>query len=356
VLDPKGNLTEARVTADLPAWGVADRLLSAFRDLEGTLDGVTGDLGLAEVAHDPLGRLTEVVAAGQRWRLEWDPLGRLSALVDPTGGARAIRWAPGGGAGSRDLLLVGDDQPWLPGGPSAVAVLTPGGADAIVHVGDDPRWVIDSVGRTLEIRRTPMGLPDSGGARLAGAGGSLQVFAGGPLLVGDVALDPVGGRPTSGRVRRSWEVTSPRGPVGRAHLDPDAWAPRGLWHDPARLLEALGEIQPVVSDTWRALPAAAPGFPWLPRALEGPPPPLGPPRWSIPLDDEPLVVDLVLALLPGAGPLDSTLLTRAALAREPDLDLSAELPPGATIPGLDPWWGSDPGSASGSRFLPVTGL
>ena len=356
VIDPKGNLTEARVNAELPAWGVADRLFSAFRDLDGTLTGVTGDLGLADVTHDPLGRLTEVVAAGQRWRLEWDPLGRLSALVDPTGAARAIRWSPDGAGGSRDLLLVGDDQPWLPGGPSAVAVLTPGGPDAIVHVGGDPRWVVDSAGQTLELRHTPMGLPDSGGARLAGAGGSLQVFAGGPLLVGDTALDPVGGQPTSGRTAWSWEASSPRGPVGRAHLDPDGWAPRGLWHDPARLLEAMGEIQPVVSTPWRQLPAADRAFPWLPATLEGPPPPLGPPRWSVPLEDESIVEDLILAMLPGAGPIDPTLLVRGALAREPDLDLSAALPPGTQIPGLEPWWGSDPDPGVGTRYLPVTGL
>lgn len=356
VVDPKGEVTEARLQADLPAWGVADRLVTAFRDLEGTLTGVTGDLGLAELRHDTLGRLVEISAAGQRWQLRWDPRGRLSALIDPTGARRRLRWSPDGPGRSSDLLRFGEDQPWLPGGPTAMAVRTPGGPEALVHVGADPRWVVDAFDRPLEIRRTPMGLADSGAARLAGPGGSLQVFAGGPLLAGDVALDPVGGRPTAGRVRWPWEGVGPRGPVGRAHLDPALWAPTGPWHDPIGLLVALGELHAPEGAGWAQGPEPEVALPWLPASLDGGAAPLGPARGALPLDEEPLVEALITAVLPGAPALDPDLLLRVVLSREPDLDLREELPPGVWIPGLSEWWGSDPRHSAGSRYLPISGL
>ncbi len=334
VRDGAGQVTEARVSGLLPTWGVADAVLSVFRDKDGAIEGFTGDRGVARLRHDPLGRLVEVVSAGQRWRLSFDPLGRLDAVEDPTGGRRALRWMPGSIGNSGDLLRVGQDQLWLPGADRSLGLSTPGGDEALVHIGGDPRFVVDAAGRAVALHATPLGRLDSGAAHLAGAGGGLQIFAAGPVVFGDLALDPVSGAPTSGVRRWPWESAGPRGPLGRSELDPAAWDPQGPWHRPIDLLVALGEVAPIDGAAWTPIPGAELALPWLPASFEGGGVPIGPGPWMLPLDEDPLVAALLAQVLPGAEPPGPRFVEATVLAMEADLDLAPELPPGVEIPGL----------------------
>lgn len=333
VFDEDGRLEEARIAPGIPAWGVATEILTVYQDASGRMGGFSGEMGVAEVRFDPVGRLAEVRAGGQSWRLTWDPVGRLASVTDPTGASRAIRWLPEQQGRSADLLRIGEDQPWLPGLGEPVAVGTAGGEESIVEVGGDPRFVIDRDGRALEVTTTPSGRADSGAARAAGAGGGVQLFAGGPVVHGAQALDPVSGQHVGERLRWPWEVRQPREIDGVRHLDPSVWAPRGPWHQPLQLLVALGEVDLPEAGGGVTLLEPPPAVPWLPMGLDRVPSPLGGSPWVLDIDEDPLVERLVEGILPGAPPLEPTWLLPVLLS-----DLSAlweELPPGLSVPGLE---------------------
>lgn len=342
LFDEAGRLREARIAPGIPAWGVAAEVLQAFVDEAGRVRGYSGELGAAELAFDAAGRLERLSTAGQVWRVQWDPLGRLRAVTDPTGASRTYTWVPGSRGANRDLLRVGDDQLWLPGFAEPVAVRTPGGVEAIVAVDQLPRFVADAAGQVLAIATTPAGRADSGASRSAGARGGISLFAGGPLVFGSVMVDPVSGRPIGGELGWPWEVRAAMGPLGHDKLDPTAWQPVGPWHEPLRLLADLGEVDFAAEEQGVQILAPSVGVPWLPAGLDTDlvgawtPPPV------LPVQEDPLVLDLLTALMPGGRPPDESWFRSLVLA---DVEaLSGDLPPGLGIPGLER---VDPGLSTG---------
>jgi YD repeat-containing protein len=347
--DPAGRIASARPVPGPPAWGVATtRLEVAATPGTERIARMLGDGGEVALSWDPVGRLAAVSTPAGLLRVVRDARGRVAGWQSPAEGAVPLAWLPDDAEPEGRLLVSGGASPrtWLPGplGPAgfATAELVVGIA---VGAGGDPLAVQSGRDPSAPVRHTPMGFPDSGAAGLVGADGWLQPFAGGPLLRGARAVDPVSGRAVDGLSTWPWAPLPVRGTRNPADLrDPDAWAPEGPWADPLALLGALGVLPPVDGGRWWTPAEEPPAVSWLPAATDRPAPPLGPGPGALPLQEDLLARCAVSAALPGGQPLHPLDPLAAIISDEIALD---GLPPGIVVPGLE-WLGPRGGGCGGS--------
>jgi YD repeat-containing protein len=309
--------------------------------LSGHISGLSGDAGVAPVRFDSLGRLLGMRPADSSgWSMAYDPRGRPAAVTAPDGTVDAWVWHPDAAPedGAAGLLATGVESsvPWvfLDGGMAArrnsmdlEGVVTDGSGD--------PSWLLDGTGGATTLVHSPMGMPGQSAAGVLGSKGRLQWFAGGPLQVGALSLDPVSGQRTDGDAGWPWAVgvTAASSLVHAA--DPGPWAPVGMWSNPLAVLQTMGELGPIADGEWRAISQTDRGFVGLPESVDGAPPPMGPGREMLPLGDEdPLSEWLIHCLLPGGEAPDTESIVGALLSREIELPW---LPPDFPIPGLERW-------------------
>ncbi len=365
--DADGRVVEARPPTGPAAWGVGAHVLSYAWSEASQLLQVAGELGAVAVLQDGLGRLRALHGErGEHWSLRYDARGRLSEVQ--RGGRRLheLVWAPvderaaglappqaGPAAGiEADDALLGSGPAgrhrwlWGPWGPAVVRV-----GERLGEVMLDPAgmawWSQGPDGPALRSSEQLRGYPEVAqelpALDLVGPAGSLQIFPGGPLMApsagpgtapAGVALDPLSGQRIDGLSPWAWQPTPLFAEGDVARLDPTPWRAQALWSEPLALLRALGEIEEPVDGRFVALPGDGSPHPQLPRGLEQPEPPLGPPLQALPLDLDPLTEALLLAALPGGTAPDPDLAIRVLLADELDLPW---LPPGLQVP-LPPGW------------------
>ncbi|MFH1469514.1 MAG: hypothetical protein ABIO70_34325 [Pseudomonadota bacterium] len=343
--DPEGRPLEATIDGDASAWGVAWQTLRWARDAQDRVTAIEGDAGIAELAHDPLGRLIAVRVRDPAadtplasFTLRWDPFGRPEVIEGP-GGRTLLRYHEGRLLGLREggrpaLLLEGGLGLQVVAGPeSHSAQWAPAGA------GFELAWA-SPLQRRLD-HPSPGGARDPtmpGGLAMQGR---LQLFPGGPLVGPSDALDPVTGLPTAAPPGAlSWAVPGWPDPAvqvrwpepdgaAEAPWDPARWGRAAPWDDPLALLVVLELVAPAIPGPWWTPGSTAAPLPWLPASIEGRPPALLPEPAALPLAEEPLTARfLQAALSPREAPEVGEVL-RLLLAA----DLAA-LPP--TVPGAVP--------------------
>lgn len=353
--DASGRLAEARPATGPAAWGVGTSSLQvASAPDDGRVGLINGDGGEVALTWDPVGRLALISTPAGVTRIVRDARGRVAGWQSPAEGPVPLAWLPDDAAPEAQLLLSGGatGRAWLPGplGPAGfrsgelVVGLAAGldGDPVAVQSGRDPATLI---------QHTPMGFPDSGAAGLVGADGWLQPFAGGPLLRGAVAVDPVGGRRVDGLSIWPWAPLPVRGTRNQVDLrDPDPWSPEAPWAQPLSLLVALGVVPAVDDGVWWTPGADPAALPWLPSAADRVQPPLGPGEGAMPLAEDRMTRCALAAVLPGGGPLRPLDPLAAIVADEIGLD---GLPPGVVAPGLE--WMTALGAPCGGSILATPG-
>ena len=353
--DAQGRLAEARPVMGPAAWGVGTTSLQvASAPDDGRVGRLRGDDGEVALSWDPVGRLAAVSTPAGVTRLVRDARGRVAGWQSPAEGPVPLAWIPDEATPEGRLLLSGgaSARTWLPG-PLGPAGYRSGELVVGIASGLDRDPIAAQSGRDPAelVRHTPMGFPDTGAAGLVGADGWIQPFAGGPLLRGAVAVDPVGGRRLDGLSIWPWAPLPVRGTRNTADLrDPGPWAPEARWADPLALLSALGAMPAVDDGDWWT-PAEVPvALSWLPAAADRVHPPLGPGAGALPLAEDRLTRCALAAVLPGGAPLDPLDPLAAIVGEEIDLD---GLPPGVVVPGLE-WLGAV-GTRCGGSSLATPG-
>lgn len=335
--DAGGRLAEARPVSGPPAWGVGvGALQAAAAPGEGRIGRLRGDQGDVSLAWDPVGRLAAVSTPDGVVRVIRDARGRVAGWQSPAEGAVPLAWLPDDQTPEGELLLSGGAarRTWLPG-PLGPAGFRAGELVVGIAAGLDGDPIAVQSGRTpaVLVGHSPMGFPDSGAAGPVGADGWLQPFAGGPLLRGAIAVDPVGGRRVDGLSIWPWAPLPVRGTRNAVDLrDPAPWLPEAPWADPLALLGALGVVPPVDGGSWWQPGREVPALAWLPAAADGVLPPLGPGPGALPLSEDRLTRCALAAVMPGGAPLDP--LDPLAAILWDEIELSG-LPPGVIVPGLE---------------------
>jgi YD repeat-containing protein len=309
ILDMDGQVSEAFPPKGMPAWGVSERVLAVFRDTNGRMVKLRGDIGDASLRYDPVGRLQSVVLAQGYWRVRYDAMGRVHRLISPAGKTRQVLWSPEnvGGSGLQLPLATGIElsRKWV-GGPLGMAAMsTNGQINGVVNLEDGrPLWLLDAEGRPLALATTPMGFPDSAPLGILGPFGTIQLFAGGPLLRNGQALDPLSGHPVTGLSRWPWLAREVVYSGENDWLDPSGWMPKDPWSDPVGLLMDLGLVDLGASEGWTRTEATEPAISWLPSSIDAYPPPIGPWPGDLPLSEDPITTAFLLSALPGNKALD----------------------------------------------------
>ncbi len=347
--DQAGRPDDASIELAAPVWGVARRQLDYQLDEAGRVVRIAGDAGLAELEHDPLGRLVSVsISDGQgggplaSWTVEWDPFGRPEAIrtVDDLTllsflGGRLVAVQERG----QTAALLEDEG-------VTVMASAQGHSSLVTGVGGLRELALFAVGAPYEAASTPGGLRDLGYPGLLADGGRLQLFPGGPLLGPTDTRDPLSGLPTAAMeaifpwTHQGWPAPEERtlwpalDGASTAPWDPAPWDHDGPWDDPLALLVALGELEiPLSPAWWEPKPHAAP-LPWMPASLEGRDPAPIPPQGALPLEESPLSTWLMGLTQPPVTQVDSDDLLRLLLAADletlprglPALPLPAEIP------------------------------
>jgi len=344
-LDPQGRPLAAFALPGQVAWGLGQALSYAL-DEDGRVIQVEGEAGVILLEHDALGRLCTVdllrrtdrgrgaedEAAPQgdeppgttsSFQLDYDPFGNLVSVVGPGGSTQLVS-----ALGSIVGLEQGERRAAVLQGPLGTRLLAAAGGWKAYAPDESggPAWVFAAQGQPSRVRSSPGGLADGDLQGPFGAWGRFSLFAGGPLVGPQDALDPLTGLPTAPPVvRYPWSAEAwplPEGAVEWPRIDGDSsvswdpagWAPEGVWHDPLALLVALGELKAPSRDRWwRSAPTAAP-LPWLPGSLTAGEPPFGPGPQDWPLElDAVSAAFLPLAIRPMRAPAD---LGQAILARD----------------------------------------
>jgi YD repeat-containing protein len=348
--DARGRPLDAVIELAAPAWGVARRQLSYQLDQHGRVVRVEGDAGVAELEHDPLGRLVAVsISDGQgggplaSWQVDWDPFGRPESIrtVDD----HTLLCFLGG----RLLAIRERDQAAVLLEDARVTVMasTEGHSSLVTGVGGFRELALFAVGEPYEAASTPGGLRDLGYPGVLADGGRLQLFPGGPLLGPSDARDPLSGLPTAGTgalfpwQHQGWPAPEEqiRWPAldgaSATAWDPEPWTHEGPWDDPLALLVALGELQlPLAPTWWEPSPSAAP-LPWMPASLEGRTPAVLPPYGALPLEEGPVAAWLLAQALPPATPAHTEGLL--AILLEPELEALPRPLPALPLPANIPW-------------------
>ncbi len=352
VFDEQGRIATARPPVGPPAWWVGSSVLSYAWDETGPLAWVAGELGAVAVGLDALGRLSMVTEeTGRVHRVRYDARGRLTETWRDTSREQRLVWAPGDPGQDSHLLVSGPDATdrwsWSDWGPAAVMV-----AGRVFELLLDPTgrawWSIDGSGLPLRHSTRLRGYPElasaTASADLVGPGGTLQLGAGGPLVVprrseggavpAGLALDPVSGQRIDGLRPWPWQPAGLLEGAAVDPLDPTPWQPTSPWDQPLDLLQALGELDAPVGGDFLVVDPAPPPLPALPGGLSDRDPPLGPPLSALPLSLDPLATVVLRSALPGGEPLDADVVVRTQLAEELALPW---LPPGIAVPLPDAW-------------------
>ena len=330
LLDSEGRVVEARLAEGTPAWGVGRTLLSEFWDEAGRLSEVSGEGGVVFPEYDTLGRLTGIrTLDGEHWELVYDARGRLQHITAPDGSIRQLQWAPeafGWWWQGQSEAPLSDGVPLL-----SLTDATVSAQAAWLDLLAGERWWVGSDDRGeaqhLAIPRTPMGLPNAAQDALISPDGGIQVFPGGPIIHGTTAIDPVSGARLDGLSALPWMPRTARQAPQNAALDPARWAPQNQWGEPLAILTALGELAPVSGGHWMSGNPSLPTIYWLPPALEGGAPPLGPLPTDLPLSEDPITEALLRALLPGGlAPTPGVVLEAIRAEEREELDIPPEIP------------------------------
>jgi hypothetical protein len=167
-----------------------------------------------------------------------------------------------------------------------------------------PRWLLEGEGQPLPLTSTPMGFADSAPLGLMGPFGTVQLFAGGPLISGGIALDPLSGHPVSGHRRWPWQLREVVYSQGNSWMDPDHWDAGDVWSDPIGLMMDLGAVNLGNEEAWTRRMPSEPALRWLPSSVDASDPPIGPHPRDLPLAEDPITTAFLLSAMPGSFPLD----------------------------------------------------
>ncbi len=341
LFDAAGWLIEAQVSSAVAGWGVASSLLSMRRDAQGKLDTVAGDSGTYPLTFDGLGRLVSYGGPDALVRgVRYDARGRPAALSAGEQQSERLVWSPDAdpSEGLAGLLATGVEgsRPWVfvEGGMASRL----NGMEVESLVGDgrgDPSWLLDGAGGAARLVHGPSGMPGQFGTGVAGAGGRLQWFEGGPIQVGTCVVDPLSGQRVDGVESWPWVGSGPRVRPRPYPSDPGPWRPVSSWGDPLRVLELMGVIAPIMADGWSLIDVQPSAHFSIPPSLDTANPPLGPDREALPLGPEdPLTQLLIAAVLPGGEAISPLGPAAALVGAEITLPW---LPPGWEVPGLELW-------------------
>ena len=350
VLDPEGRLQlydaagwliEAQLPVGVRAWGVGGEMLSVLRDDSGRISGLGGTAGVSPVQFDDLGRLTSYKPPdGEAFSIRYDARGRPIAISGGETPAGDLVWSPDvdPADGLGGLLATGVEAavPWVFTEEGMAARRNGMEVEALIADGrGDPAWLLDGAGGAVMLAHDYGGMPAQAGSGIVGASGRLQWFEGGPVQVGPLTVDPVSGQRVDGVSDWPWVSRDPR-VVSTAHpSDPGPWAPESAWSQPLRILEALGEIQPIDEESWEQINEMPRAHFSVPESIDTADPPLGPNREALPLGEEdPLTEALIRSLLPGGSAIGPQGPAAALIGSEIALPW---LPPGWEVPGLESW-------------------
>ncbi len=315
-LDEEGRPTTATPPVGPAAWGAGFQILSYDLDELGCITTVVGELGLATVEYDALGRplrfsspeLTEPLELG------WDLLGRLVHLDGEQ--SVELTWGPLGLLTRGDLPLIhvhGWGLSETGRTPMVIATDATATPRALLQAGELWDW----------LEWTPLGFPTGGTSTWLGPSEALALLPGGPFVDSAGLYDPISGTrscaPNTGlQPWPSLEGSS------EPWWDPQRWQADELWSQPLDVLLLLGELEPVVEGPWVQLRPTEAELPWLPRSSLRPQLSLLPPADALPLELDPVTAHAVSAALPTVHPVRFEDLARAAVQdelNEPWLDL-----------------------------------
>jgi len=320
------------------AWGVGSDRLDYLLDSDGRMEGLVGEHELLQLSHDGLGRLVSVRLGGRPgWDVEWDHLGWPSRIADPSGMSTLLVHD-----GQRILGLEEDQRFSAFLGDSTTGTTVLGATPWTLLYDETGRLRVEKSGESPPqgLAWSPRGFPDRPPLTRQTALGAWELFAGGPLLDGSGARDPVSGLHTSGEWAPPWwtgsqpDFSLPQ-QDGAAHpsWSPEHFSPTGAWSRPVEILFTLDATEPLLGEALVEAHTAPPPVGWLPAQAGTPRPP-----WSMPAMPMP------------AGSGLSALATRCALAPveavTPETFLEAvlgeefeALPSVETLTGQDwRWW------------------
>ncbi len=309
-LDQAGRPVSATPPVGPAAWGAGFQFLSYDLDEQGCIESVVGELGLASVDYDALGRPVRVSSPELEEPLElvWDMLGRLVQLQGPE--PVELTWGLHG-------LLTRDELPLLHvhgwglsetgRTPVVIATDAEGVPRALLQDGELLDW----------LEWTPMGFQTGALTSWLGPGEALQLLPGGPWVDGSGLYDPISGTRScsDGGAFEGWPSLE-----GSSHpsWDPALWQSQDPWSQPLEVLLALDELEPVFEGPWVQLREPEADLPWLPRSSRRPEVSLFPPENSLPLDLDPVTAHAVSAGLPTVHAIRFEDLGRAAVQGELD--------------------------------------
>jgi YD repeat-containing protein len=264
------------------AWGVGSNRLDYLLDADGRMEGLVGENDVLQLSHDGLGRLVSVRLGGRPgWDVEWDALGWPSRIADPSG---------------MSTLLVHDGQRLLGLEENQRFSAFLGDSYSGTTVLGESPWTLlyDETGR-LRVEQSggappqgmawsPQGFPDRAPLTRQTTLGAWELFAGGPLLDGSGARDPISGLHTAGEWTPPWWTKSPprfslpqQDRAAQPTWSPERFAPTSWWARPVEILFAIDRTAPLLGEDLVEAHPAPPPVGWLPAAASTPRPP-----WSMP--------------------------------------------------------------------------
>ena len=234
-------------------------------------------------------------------------------------------------AGRNLPLATGIDleRTWLSGPDGMAAMSWKGKTQGVVNLEDGrPLWLLDGTSQPLPLKMTPMGFADSSALGVVGPYGTIQLFAGGPLIRNGQALDPLSGHPVSGLHRWSWQPRQLVYSRDNEWMDPTGWMPSDPWSSPVELLMQVGMIHLGAPEGWTRQAGSEPAVSWLPASVDSYRPPIGPAPGDLPLEEDPVTTSFLLSALPGAQPVDAGDPLEVILQHELEAE---DLPPGLEL-------------------------
>ncbi len=281
-LNDSGRPLTATPPVGPTAWGVGSDRLDYLLDANGRMEGLVGENEMLQLSHDSLGRLVSVRLGGRPgWDVEWDDLGWPSRIADPSGMSTLLVHD-----GQRILGLEENQRFSAFLGDSLTGTTVLGASPWTLLYDETGRLRVEQSGSTPPqgMAWSPQGFPDRAPLTRQTTLGAWELFAGGPLLDGSGARDPVSGLHTAGEWAPPWWTTTPprfslpqQDQAAHPSWSPERFAPTSWWAHPVEILFAMDKTAPILGESLEEAHPAPPPVGWLPAAASTPRPP-----WSMP--------------------------------------------------------------------------